>query len=69
MVDGSASMMAMTHGFLNSGYWIEERGVNLLDTGAHFYEVYETKDQRFVAVGALESQVLRRTRSRIRSRH
>jgi len=56
MVDGSASMMAMTHGFLNSGYWIEERGVNLLDTGAHFYEVYETKDQRFVAVGALEAK-------------
>ena len=56
MVDGSASMMAMTHGFLNSGYWIEERGVNLLDTGAHFYEVYETKDQRYVAVGALEAK-------------
>jgi len=56
MVDGSASMMAMTHGFLNSGYWIEERGVNLLDTGAHFYEVYETMDHRFVAVGALEAK-------------
>jgi alpha-methylacyl-CoA racemase len=56
MVDGSASMMAMTHGFLNSGYWIEERGVNLLDTGAHFYEVYETMDHRYVAVGALEAK-------------
>lgn len=56
MVDGSASMMAMTYGFLNSGYWIEERGVNLLDTGAHFYEVYETKDHRYVAVGALEAR-------------
>lgn len=56
MVDGSASMMAMTHAFMNSGYWIEERGVNLLDTGAHFYEVYETKDHRYVAVGALEAK-------------
>ncbi|HUX04893.1 MAG TPA: CaiB/BaiF CoA-transferase family protein [Acidimicrobiales bacterium] len=56
MVDGSASMMAMTHSFLNSGYWHEERGVNLLDTGAHFYEVYETRDHRYVAVGAIEAK-------------
>lgn len=56
MVDGSASMMAMTHSFLNAGTWFEERGVNLLDTGAPFYEVYETKDHKFVAVGAIEPQ-------------
>lgn len=56
MVDGAASMMAMTHSFTNAGYWIEERGVNILDTGAHFYEVYETKDGRFVAVGAIEAK-------------
>lgn len=56
MVDGSASMMAMTHSFINSGYWLEERGVNILDSGAHFYDVYETKDQRYVAVGAIEAK-------------
>jgi alpha-methylacyl-CoA racemase len=56
MVDGSASMMAMTHSFINSGSWSNQRGVNLLDTGAPFYEVYETKDGQFMAVGALESQ-------------
>ena len=56
MVDGSASMMAMTHSFLNAGFWLEERGVNILDSGAHFYEVYETKDHRFVAVGAIEAK-------------
>ncbi len=56
MVDGTASMMAMTHSFLNAGYWTEERGVNILDSGAHFYEVYETSDGRFVAVGAIESK-------------
>lgn len=56
MVDGSASMMAMTHSLLNSGYWHEERGVNILDTGAHFYEVYETSDHRYVAVGAIEEK-------------
>ena len=56
MVDGSASMMAMTHSFLNNGYWLEERGVNILDSGAPFYEVYPTKDAKFVAVGAIEPQ-------------
>jgi alpha-methylacyl-CoA racemase len=56
MVDGSASMMAMTHSFINRGSWTKSRGVNLLDTGAHFYEVYETKDGKFMAVGALEPQ-------------
>lgn len=56
MVDGSASMLAMTHWLLNAGFWIEERGVNILDTGAHFYEVYETADGRYVAVGAIEAK-------------
>lgn len=56
MVDGSASMLAMTHTFLNTGFWKEERGTNILDTGAHFYEVYETSDGGFVAVGAIEAQ-------------
>jgi len=54
MVDGSASLLAMTHSFMNVGIWSEERGVNLLDTGAPFYEVYETKDGKYVAVGAIE---------------
>ena len=54
MVDGSASMLAMTHSFINAGLWREERGANLLDSGAHFYEVYETSDQRYMAVVAIE---------------
>ena len=56
MVDGSASMMSMTHSFLNAGFWTEERGVNILDTGAPFYEVYETSDGKFVAVGSIEAK-------------
>jgi alpha-methylacyl-CoA racemase len=56
MVDGSASLMALTHSLMNAGFWHEERGANLLDTGAPFYEVYETKDHRFVAVGAIEAK-------------
>lgn len=56
MVDGSASMMAMTHAFTSAGFWTPERGVNILDSGAHFYEVYETSDHGYMAVGALEPQ-------------
>ena len=56
MVDGSASMLSMMHSFLNMGVWHEERGTNILDTGAHFYEVYETSDHQFVAVGAIEAK-------------
>jgi len=56
MVDGAASLMAMTYSFLDAGLWQEERGTNLLDTGAHFYEVYETSDGKYVAVGAIEPQ-------------
>jgi alpha-methylacyl-CoA racemase len=54
MTDGSASLLTMQHAFLAAGLAEERRGANLLDTGAHFYEVYETSDGRFVAVGAIE---------------
>ncbi|MGA2123422.1 MAG: CaiB/BaiF CoA-transferase family protein [Acidimicrobiales bacterium] len=56
MVDGSASMLSMMHSFINVGFWHEGRGTNLLDTGAHFYEVYETSDHQFMAVGAIEAK-------------
>ncbi len=56
MVDGSASLMTMTYALSALGVWNDERGTNLLDTGAHFYEVYETADGRWFAVGAIEPQ-------------
>jgi alpha-methylacyl-CoA racemase len=56
MVDGSASLMTLSHALMNAGFWHEERGSNLLDTGAPFYEVYETKDHQYVAVGAIEAK-------------
>ena len=56
MVDGAASLMAMTYSFMGAGLWQEERGTNILDTGAHFYEVYETADGKYVAVGAIEKK-------------
>jgi alpha-methylacyl-CoA racemase len=56
MVDGSALLMSMMYAFRSMGIWDDERGVNLLDTGAAFYEVYETSDGGHLAVGAIESQ-------------
>jgi alpha-methylacyl-CoA racemase len=56
MVDGSASLTTMLHGLRHAGGWRDERGVNLLDSGAPFYEVYETAEGGFVAVGAIAPQ-------------
>jgi alpha-methylacyl-CoA racemase len=57
MVEGSAALMAMFYGAKASGLHQEgARGTNLLDTGAPFYDVYETKDARYVSVGPIEPQ-------------
>ena len=56
MVDGAACLMTMFHAFRAMGIWEDERGTNLLDTGAHFYDVYETADGKYVSIGSLEPQ-------------
>jgi alpha-methylacyl-CoA racemase len=56
MIDGVASLTTMFGALRAMGIWQDERGVNLLDTGAPFYEVYECADGKFLAVGALEPQ-------------
>ena len=56
MVDGAASLMTMTYTLRAAGIWNDQRGTNLLDTGAHFYEVYETADGGYIGVGAIEPQ-------------
>ena len=56
MVDGAALLMAPFWAAWASGFWREERGTNLLDSGAYFYDTYECADGRFVAVGAIEPQ-------------
>ena len=56
IVDGAAVLQAMTYGMLAAGGWADERGVNLLDSGAPYYDVYATADARHMAVGALEPQ-------------
>ena len=56
IVDGTAMLQAMTYGLLAGGAWEDKRGVNVTDTGAPFYDVYETSDGRHMAVGAIEPQ-------------
>jgi alpha-methylacyl-CoA racemase len=56
IVDGAVSLTGIIHGFLEQGAWRDERGVNLLDGGAPFYDTYRCADGKWVAVGALEPQ-------------
>jgi alpha-methylacyl-CoA racemase len=56
MVDGVALLTSAIHGLHAAGAWSADAGTNLLDSGAHFYEVYATADGGHVAVGALEPQ-------------
>ena len=56
MVDGAASLMTMMHSFRAMGLWNDERGTNMLDTGAHYYDVYETADGKYVSIGSIEPQ-------------
>jgi alpha-methylacyl-CoA racemase len=57
MVDGSALLSTVIHGFrAMSGFWRDERGTNILDSGAHFNDTYETADGKYVSVGSLEPQ-------------
>ena len=56
MVDGAAILSAMTYTFLGNGQWRDERGVNLLDSGTHFYDTYETRDGKWISLGSIEPQ-------------
>jgi alpha-methylacyl-CoA racemase len=56
MTDGAALQMAMIYGLKAAGKWSNQKGTNLLDGGAHFYDTYECADRRCVAVGSIEPQ-------------
>jgi alpha-methylacyl-CoA racemase len=56
MIDGAATLMSMMYAFRAMGVWTDEPGTNMLDTGAHFYDVYETSDGEYVSIGAIEPQ-------------
>jgi alpha-methylacyl-CoA racemase len=64
MTDGTAVLMSMMHGMKAMGVWSEDLGANMLDTGAHFYDTYETADGKFVSIGSIEPQFYAELRAR-----
>ncbi len=56
MVDGASILMTMFHGMRHSGVFRDERGANMLDTGSHYYNTYETADGKYVSLGSIEPQ-------------
>jgi alpha-methylacyl-CoA racemase len=56
MVDGTAALTTLFSSLRATDRWIDERGANLIDTGAPFYDVYECADGKFLAVGAIEQE-------------
>ncbi|MFT6434211.1 MAG: alpha-methylacyl-CoA racemase [Candidatus Azotimanducaceae bacterium] len=56
MVDGAATLMAMFFTMRSAGVWKDERGSNMLDGGAHFYDTYETSDGGYISLGSIEPQ-------------
>jgi alpha-methylacyl-CoA racemase len=65
VTDGVANLMTMHYGFRQAGAWSVERGSNLTDGGAPFYDVYETQDGLFVSVGAVEGRFFAELLSRL----
>jgi alpha-methylacyl-CoA racemase len=56
MIDGANNLSTLFWGMMANGLMSPEIGTNVLDTGAHFYETYETLDGKFVTVGAIEGK-------------
>ena len=56
MVDGAAALMAMIYGGHAAGWWQDQRASNFIDGGSHYYDSYETRDGKFVAIGSIEPQ-------------
>ncbi len=57
-VEGAAMLAAPIHAFMAAGLWRDRPGENLLDSGAPFYDTYETADAGHVALGCLDTEYL-----------
>ncbi|MCB4785869.1 CoA transferase [Delftia sp. Lp-1] len=64
MTDGTALLSAFMYGFKAKGQWSNQRGENLLDGGAHFYDTYACADGKYIAIGAIEPQFYAELRQR-----
>ncbi|MDB5698807.1 MAG: Carnitine dehydratase, partial [Alphaproteobacteria bacterium] len=56
MMDGANVLMTIFHGLMAAGTWEDRREANIVDGGAHWYGVYETRDNRFVSIASMENQ-------------
>lgn len=56
ITDGSASVMSLFYTMTATGEWDNLRQYNMLDGGAHYYDTYETADNKFVSIGSIEPQ-------------
>jgi alpha-methylacyl-CoA racemase len=56
MVDGALSLMTSIYGMFAGGVQNDERAANILDSGSHFYNTYETKDGRYISIGSIETK-------------
>ncbi|MXW76426.1 MAG: CoA transferase [Acidimicrobiaceae bacterium] len=65
MVDGSASLATFFYGLRAMGIWEDQRGTNMLDTGAHYYDVYECADGKYVSIGSIEGQFYAELREKL----
>lgn len=64
MVDGAATLSTLQHGLLHAGYQ-RPRGENMIDSGAHFYNTYETADGEYIAIGSFEPAFYRQLLERL----
>ena len=65
MVDGAASLATFFYGLRAMGAWEGQRGTNMLDTGAHYYDVYECADGKYVSIGSIERQFYAELREKL----
>lgn len=65
MIDGASNLMTAIYGMKAAGRWKQERGTNILDTGAHFYDVYETSDGKHVSIGSIEKKFYAELKERV----
>lgn len=65
MVDGASLLMTLFHGRRRNGSWRDARGTNYIDSGAPFYDVYETSDGRYISIGAIEPKFHRQLFARM----
>jgi alpha-methylacyl-CoA racemase len=59
MVDGAASLMTLFYGMLAAGAWQPQRGHNIVDGGAHFFNVYRTRDDKYIVIAPMEPRFYR----------